>query len=505
MMKRTRTTRRYGLGVSATAVVALMGLVGACGGGDTKGDGNGSGGSGSGAAAGIDCPVKALDKISKPVDIHIWHTQIGLPLKALESIAKKYNDSQDKVVVHFENQGTLDEQTKKFQDAMADPKSMPDIIMPDDTVTRFMADSGAVIPADSCIAADPEAKKIYDDMVPIIRASFSIDGTLWPGAFNAADAAFFYNESHFEKAGLDITNPPKTLAEVRAAAEKLKAANIPGLETPMVIKVNPWIVEFLISGTGQHMVNEDNGRKGLATKSLYDNEVSKEVYTWIRDMHRDGLLKVTDYTQDIDPFIAMAFQTSSMLIDTSSAISTVDAAIAGTLTPDQVGLKEGDIDLSTFSVGDLRIGVGELPGLEAAGKGQVGGTMWYLVDTGDDARIAAAWDFMKFFNQPENQVTWAVDGSSFPVSRTAAKDPKLQEAWTNTRVGQWMATAYKSFENLDPKNPGPVIGPYKEFRQSVRRGLEGMVFNNEEPDAVVKKVNDEFQGELDSYKADLKG
>lgn len=505
MIKRTRRTGRHGIGISAAAVAALIGLVAACGGGNDGESGKGGGKEGSDSAAGIECPVDALDKITKPVDLHIWHTQIGLPLKALEAIAKKYNDSQDKVVVHFENQGTLDEQTKKFQDAMADPATMPDIIMPDDTVTRFMADSGAVIPADACIKADPDSKAIYDDMVPIIRASFSIDGTLWPGAFNAADAAFFYNESHFEKAGLDISSPPKTLAEVRAAAEKLKAAEIPGLETPMVMKVNPWILEFLISGVGQHMVNEDNGRSGLATKSLYDSDAAREVFAWINDMKRDGLLKITDYTQDIDAFIAMAFQTSSMLIDTSSAISTVDAAIAGTLTPDQVGLKEGDIDLSSFAVSDLRIGVGELPGLKAAGKGQVGGTMWYLIDTGNDERIAASWDFMKFFNQPENQVTWALDGSSFPVSMTAAKDPKLQEAWSTTRVGQWMDTAYKSFENLDPKNPGPVIGPYKEFRQSVRRGIEGMVFSGQQPDEVVKKISGELQTELDSYKADLKG
>lgn len=492
------------LGITSVAALALVGLVAGCSSGDESADRSNGDTPNGGTEIGIECPVDGLDSTDGRVDIHIWHTQIGTPKDTLEAIADQYNQSQDRVVVHMENQGSLDELTKKFGDAMADPGSMPDIIMPDDTVTRFMADSGAIIPADACIEADPESKAIYDDMVPIIRASFSIDGVLWPGAFNAADSSLFYNKTHFEAAGLDPEAPPETLAEVREVAEKLKAAAIPGLETPMVLKVNPWVVEFMISGAGQHMVDENNGRDGLASESLYDSDVTREVYEWLAAMSVDGLLKVTDYKQDIEPFMAMATQTSSMLIDTSSAISTVDAAIRGTLNPEDLGLDSGT-DTSGIKFSDLRMGVGENPGLEAAGRGQVGGTMWYLVDTTDDARIAASWDFMKFFNQPEMQVRWAVDGSSFPVSMTAAKDPELQKQWAETQVGQWLAIAYKSFEALDPDNPGPVIGPYKEFRTSVQHGLERMFFQGEDPATTVQKIDDEFQSELDDYKADLAG
>lgn len=484
------------------AVLAAVALISSCSSGDESADNDKTDNRGGDADIGIECPVDGLDGVDQPVDVNVWHTQIGTPKDTLEAIADQFNKSQDRVVVHMENQGSLDELTKKFGDAMADPGSMPDIIMPDDTVTRFMADSGAIIPADSCIAADPESKAIYDDMVPIIRASFSIDGVLWPGAFNAADASLFYNKTHFAAAGLDPESPPETLAEVRDVAEKLKAADIPGLETPMVLKVNPWVIEFMISGAGQHMVDENNGRDGLATESLYDSDVTQQVFQWLSDMSRDGLLKVTDYKQDIEPFMAMATQTSSMLIDTSSAISTVDAAIRGTINPEDLGLESG-ADTSSIKFSDLQMGVGENPGLNAAGQGQVGGTMWYLVDTTDDARIAGAWEFMKFFNQPDIQVKWAVDGSSFPVSMTAAQDPELKKQWSETQVGQWLAIAYRSFEALDPDNPGPVIGPYKEFRTSVQHGLERMLFQGEDPATAVKKIDEELQTELEEYKTDL--
>ena len=137
----------------------------------------------------------------------VWHTEIGLPNTTLEKIAQQYNDSQDKVTVHVEYQGTFDEQKKKYTDAMADPESLPAIIQPDDTTTQFMADSGTAIPAQACIEADPEAKEIYDDMVPIVPAAYTIDDVLWPGAFSASGAAMYFNIDHLEAAGIDPTEP----------------------------------------------------------------------------------------------------------------------------------------------------------------------------------------------------------------------------------------------------------------------------------------------------------
>jgi sn-glycerol 3-phosphate transport system substrate-binding protein len=199
----------------------------------------------------------------------------------------------------------------------------------------------------------------------------------------------------------------------------------------------------------------------------------------------------------------MANQSSSMLIESSSAIRTVDGAIQGTLTPDQIGLEDEGLDLSGFSVPDLRITVGELPGLSAPGRGQMGGAAWYLIDTGDPVELAAAWDFMKFFNQTDQQVTWAIEGSSFPVRRAAAEDPRLQTYWTDTQAGRWMAEAYKGFTTLDPDFPGPVIGPYKEFREAVRNGLDRVIFGDAEPRDAMEEIDARFQEQLDDYARDV--
>jgi sn-glycerol 3-phosphate transport system substrate-binding protein len=493
MLSRSRLRRSSFIAIASVALVAT-----ACGGDD-------GGGGGAEPATDAACPVDALEQADGPIEIDVWHTEIGLNVKALEKIAERYNESQDKVTVRLQYQGTFEEQLKKYEDASADPGSLPDIVAPDDTVTQYMADSGTVIPVQACIDADPEAAEIYDDMVPIVEAAYSIDDVLWPGAFSAAGAATFVNESHFEAAGLDpATDLPTTLEELRQVAQTIKDADIPGLEAPLVMRIEAWPLEFLTSGALQPVVDNDNGRSGLATTSEYANDITLEILEYLQAMEADGLLKYTDNADVISPFLAMATESSSMLIDSSSAIRTVDGAVQGTLTPDQIGL-EADQDLSGFVFPELRLTVGELPGLTEPGKGQMGGAAWYVVAGDDDARIAASWDFMKFFNSTEQQVTWAMEGSYFPVRRSAAEDPDLQAYWNDTQPGRWMAQAYKGFTTLDPDFPGPVIGPYREFRLQVRNGIEAIIFGGEDPAAAMEDVDTAFQESLDEYARDVAG
>lgn len=490
-----RRSVRFVAGAAALALVAS-----GCSGGSDDASSGGSDAPTDGDV-GIPCPVDALDDVTDTVEIDAWHTEIGLPAKSLQKLADQYNASQKKVKVNVQWQGTFQEQFKKFEDSLASPQNLPAIIMPDDTVTQYMADSGAAVPATACIEADPDAKEIYDDMVPIVPAAYTVNGTLWPAAYSASGAASYLNVTHFEKAGLDPNAPIETLADLRSAAEKIKAANIPGVEAPIVMRIEAWPLEYWISGAKQEMVNNDNGRTDLATESKYDNEATQEVFEWLHQMQTDGLMKVLPFADLIAPFLAMATQSSSFLVDTSAAISTVNAVLEGSLTADQIGA-DADLDLSGLSFPDLRLTVGQLPGLKKAGEGQMGGAAWYIVNNEDPAKVAAAWDFIKYINGTEQQVQWAIESSYFPVRESAVKDPELTTLWTDTRAGQWMKTAFDAFAALDPEFPGPVIGPYKEFRFSVIEGLERMFADGEEPTRVVETVNSELQAQIDAYAKD---
>lgn len=480
-------------------LVAFALVAAACGGDGT--DGTASGG-GNGAESA--CPVGAHED-ADDVEITVWHAWVGLTKRTIESIADDYNDSQDKVTVRVEAQGTYEELLKKYEDALGDPDTLPDIVLSEDTTTQFMIDSDTVLPASECIEADPGAQAVYDDILPAVTAAYTVEGVLWPAAFSVSSPVLYANLSHFDAAGVPTDEMPQTLDDLRSTAEAILAAKgsgAPGLESlerPLVARMDSWYLEHLLTGSEQPIVNNSNGRDGLATESELDNPVTTEVYEWFKSMYEDGLLNAIPYSNTYGQLFAVALGQSSMLIDTSTAITSVNGAIEGTLTNEELGAEDLPIDLSDIQLDGLEIGVGLNPGFDSAGKGQIGGAGWYMVDSGDEATVAASWDFLSFFNETPQQVRWTLEGSYLPVSESARQDPALVEEFESTRRGRWLAIAAQSLETLNPDFPGPVIGPYNQLRTSVRASMERLTLDGAAVDAEATRIDEELQRALDDY------
>ena len=222
----------------------------------------------------------------------------------------------------------------------------------------------------------------------------------------------------------------------------------------MVLRLDSWYLEHALTGVDQPMVNEDNGRSGLATTSELLSDPTTEVFDWFKAMYDDGLLKAVPYSDPFGQLFAMALGTSSMLIDTSTVITTVNSAIEGTLTNDDVGATDLGIDLSTVQFGDLKIGVGLNPGLEQAEVGQIGGAGWYIVNGEDPAAVAASWDFLKFFNQTPQQGPWTLEGSYLPVScRAPVRTRRSSPSSTTPDAGSGCPSPPAASRTSIPRSP----------------------------------------------------
>jgi sn-glycerol 3-phosphate transport system substrate-binding protein len=486
-------------GVALLVTLALV--AGACGGG---------GGTEQSAGADDDptaaCPVEALDDATSPVEITVWHSMFALPGRVLDSLVKEYNDSQDRVVVKAENQGiTPTELHRKIDQALPD-RSLPAIIVPDDTKTRFIADSGMFVPASACFEDDPSAQDTFDDLLPIATASYTLDDQLWPASFSTYTALVFYNRSHFEAAGLDPDTPPSTITEMIEFARAIKAAQIGSVQRPIVLKAQSFILEWWLSGAGQELVNEENGRSGeLPLESRFDNPVTRELLEQLQAAKAEGLLDVVPGTEgQADHLLAIAGQLSSMTVESSAATSTVGGVIEGTISAEDLSEELG-VEIPAGLQLDLDIGAGPYPGIEAAGKGQVGGSVWYLSNTVPDEQQAAAWDFMKFLNSMPSQVRWGTEGSVSPVLKSAEDEPALIEAWDASLAGRWARTAYEVLSGIEPDFPGPVIGPYDEVRQALERCMDNVLLNDAPVGPAVEEADRAITSALERYAADVGG
>src|SRR5690606_39134563 len=276
----------------------------------------------------------------------------------------------------------------------------------------------------------------------------------------------YYNANHFIKAGLDPEDPPETLAELREAAEALKAS---GVEAPLALVLNSWFVESWINGAGGSVMNKDNGREGLADESTFDNEVTREVYTWIKEMADDGLLQGHSATSgQINQYLAVAQQQSSMVIETSTAATTIKAVLGG--NADSVGVETGEVDLSGIAPAN-----GPFPGLEKPGQVRISGGAFFMTNTVPAEQQAAAWEFMKFMWETESQVAWHLVGSYLPTTQTAAAHPDVVAYWQDDMAGRLLKTGYDQLLQVDPQRPGPQIGPYADYTAAIKNSLDRLV------------------------------
>lgn len=464
-MRSPQTFRRV-LVISMAATL----FTAACGGGD---DGSTSPTTGGAPGAELpECPLEALDAATGPVDVVVWHTQTARPLDTLTALVDEYNASQSKVRVRLESQGaSYEEIQRKFNEALPS-RQLPAVIVVDDTFTQSMADSGVVLPAQACFDADGYD---LDQLVDTARSYYTIDDVLWPATAGIGNVLLYYNREHFRLAGLDPDDPPETLAEVREYAAAIKAAGV--ADAPLVNELSSWKTEFWLTGAGSSVVDNDNGRgPGETTAAtLEGNEEALELLTWFKGMQDDGLLNAVPATPgQIDQYLALARGTSSMLIDTSSAATSIEAFLGG----EQVTGVEG-----TPSPSGLDLGVGTFPGLTGPGQTQMGGDAWYVMDTTAPEVQAAAWDFMRFMNSARAQAQNLLGGSYMPWLEAANSDPEVVAYYAGDSgiAGAWLKLANDLVGAIDPAFPGPLIGPYDEFREALENGMDSIFFGEASP------------------------
>ncbi|MCU0270308.1 MAG: extracellular solute-binding protein [Acidimicrobiales bacterium] len=442
------------------------------------------------------CPLDALDTATAPVEVVVWHRESARLLATLEELVSEYNASQDRVVVRLESQGTsYEELTRKFFETLPTPDALPALILPDDTFTQTMVDSGVVLPAQSCIDAEG-----YDTsgFVEVAKDYFTVDGALWPASASLGTLLLYYNKDHFAAAGLDPEDPPDTLAEVREYAQAIKDAGV--ADTPLVHEFATWKTEYWLTGVGSTMVDNDNGRGGGETTAatLEGNAEAEELFSWFTDMRDAGLLlPVANVPGAVDQYFALAQQRASMLIESSIAATSIEAFLGG-----DTSVAEGS-GTDGVEVSGLDLGAGPFPGLVPGHAAQLGASAWYILATTPPEVQAAAWDFATFLNTPAAQARLLVGGSYLPYVEAAVDEPEAAAYLRGEAglAGPWLQIANDQLGAIDPTFPGPLIGPYDQFRSDISAATDEMIFGGATPDEALAQAQASVTTSLEEYDA----
>lgn len=497
----SRSAPRHRFRRSGIALVAVGGLIlAACGSPPTSGgDGGGREASGDGDRELPECPLDALEKADGPVEIDLWYGGLGGETQTtMEEMASGFNASQDEVVVKANNQGqSYEEVLRKYEGASATPNQLPQVIYLEDTTLGQMVDKGQVLPAEACMeAADYDPTQI----LPAARSAFSVDDVLYPGYMNVSTPILYYNKTIFAKAGLDPDDPPGTMEEVREAAKTIKDAGL--ADKPLSFKVNRWFLENWLSGVGQDLVNNDNGRSEPATEAAFNTPEAVDLLTELQEMNDEGLLNAFASTEgSIDHFLALVppangNPSSAMLVETSTASTTISAVVEGQITAAEAGI---DFDESVVDKSAIVPGAGPYPGLEAPGKVNAGGGGFFILNTASDEQQAASWKFLEFMLQPENAKTWHTQGGYLPIVKSVLDEPDVQEYWETTLSGVLVKPSVDQLRDADPDQSGPLIGPYVPVTDAVQGAMERVLLNGADPQTELDKAESEVDKVFDDY------
>ena len=154
------------------------------------------------------------------VTVEFWFG-LGKPLgDVLEAIVMDFNKSQDKYYVDAIYKGAYVDTMNAAIAAFRAGKAPHIVQMFEVGTATMMAAKGAIKPVHQLAqetgwALDPS---IY---IPAVRGYYSEGDKMISMPLNSSTPMMYYNKDAFKKAGLDPEKPPKTWAEVRAAAKKL--------------------------------------------------------------------------------------------------------------------------------------------------------------------------------------------------------------------------------------------------------------------------------------------
>jgi sn-glycerol 3-phosphate transport system substrate-binding protein len=352
------------------------------------------------AAAAIASTAALSAQSHAQTEISWWHAMTGANNEVVEKIAADFNKSQSQYVVKPVFKGTYPE-TLNAGIAAFRAGQAPDIMQVFDVGTGvMMAAEGAVKPVADVLT---EAGKTFDksQYLPGIVAYYSKpDGTMLSFPYNSSSPILYYNKDIFQKAGLDVDNPPKTWNAVFDAARKIKESGAApcGYTSTWLTWIH--LENFAAWNNVQYATNE-NGLASNEVELKFNSPVFVEHFQKIADLAKDGTFKYGGRTSEAKQIFL--------------------AGECGIFTESSGGL--GDIVKS-----GLNYGIGQLPYVEGqAGAPQNtipgGASLWVFGGKPDETYKGIA-EFFDYLSKKEVQEYLHQTSGYLPVTMAAYESTK---------------------------------------------------------------------------------
>jgi sn-glycerol 3-phosphate transport system substrate-binding protein len=388
--------------------------------------------------------LSAGTALAKPVTVTFWHAMSGSRLGVVESIIESFNATHPDFEVKPLFTGSYAETLTKYVAAYP-TKTGPNMVQVYEVGTQTMIDSDAITPVYEIPGMLGETWDWAQYVIPITHY-YSVDGNLWSMPFNSSTAMLYYNKDLFKAAGLDPDKPPTTWKEMEEYGEKILASGV--VDHVYSTGWPSWIYEQMMAYHNHLYADNENGRAGLATEVVYNDEFGHKVFDTFIRLHDKGIYIYggAEYSAN------SAFKAGqiAMLIQSTSSLAGI------------------------LKASEFKVGTSFLPRFEGypVGNSVIGGGSLWVTKGQSEEELRGVWEFLKYLGQKDIAIQWHKGTGYFPVSGAALK-ALLDEGWFS--ADQAFLTAFLqilSGRRDTAAATGVRLGPFVAMREHFRAALE---------------------------------
>ncbi len=400
--------------------------------------------------------------------ISFWHSMGGVNGQAIDTLVQKFNDENEYgITVEAEYQGSYDDALNKLKSAQIGNMGA-DLVQVYEIGTRFMIESGWIVPMQSMVNADEYDTSVLESN---LAAYYTINDMLYSMPFNSSTPLMYYNKDMFDAAG--ITEIPDSLESIAQIGDKLLDS---GAQEVMSLGIYGWFFEQFIGKQGLEYANNGNGRTEAATAVAFDeNGAAANILNEWKNLYDLGYAPNVGKGGDAG------------LADFSAGKSAI--TLGSTASLKQI---LQDVD------GKFEVGTAYFPKVKSTDEGgvSIGGASLWALDNNDPKKLRATWEFVKFLISPESQAFWNAETGYFPVNVDAHDEDVFKE---NIEKYPQFETAIDQLHDSAPQYAGALLSVFSEARAIVESEIESMLNGNETVDEAVDSMTSQINDAIEEY------
>lgn len=386
-----------------------------------------------------------VTELKEDTTINFWHAMNGAQEEALTKLTNDFMKENPTIKVELQNQSQYSDLQAKINSTLPSPKDLPTITQAYPGWLWSATQDEMLVDLDPYIKNETIGWNDQEEIRSALLDGAKIDGKQYGIPFNKSTEMLFYNADLLKKYGVEV---PTTLAELKATSKTIFEKSDGKVVGAGFDSLN----NYYAIGMKNKGINFDQ-------KLSFDSKESQEVINYYADGVRDGYFRMAGS----DKYLSGPFANEQVAMFIGSI------AGEGYVKKDTEGKFEYDV----------------APRPEKINLQQ--GTDIYMFSSASGKQRTAAFEYMKFLAQPENQLYWANMTGYMPVVESVLESDEYKNS-TETKVPEHLEAATSDLFSI------PVVENADPAYNEVRSIMENILSNtNQDTDKLIKNSVTQLQ------------